>query len=411
MTLVGKTIKWYRTGKGLTQEQLAEGICSVTYISKLENGLVEFNEDILRKLSQRLDIKQSLILSRKNPSLEEDLKGWLEHIHIFHIPEMKKFYNKLTSSITDDLHVDHHTLYYLGLFGHYLLMDQLNEAEKIFKYITNRSMVFKACAPYSFYKFVGIYYRRKGLYNHAIEHLETAEEILGDEEDPELHLVMAQVYNRFNDILISNKHAQKAFKLFQDKLYYVRMIDCQVVLGVNYCLVGDYYSAENYFVKLKEVDGEHLLDKTRANIHHHIGYIRFHMQRYDEAQKYFKKALDFNISESDFLNARYLLSYIHVLKKDHYLAKKHINHGLMIAKNINHQRYIVKFKVLKMQLEKRDGELLDYLQHKVLPFFENSGEEVELKHYYYLYGQLLYQNKRYKKAAEYFMLARDHYMV
>ncbi|WP_017187640.1 helix-turn-helix domain-containing protein [Alkalibacillus haloalkaliphilus] len=411
MSLIGKAIKWYRTERGLTQEQLADGICSVTYISKLENGQIDLKEDVVIQLTNRLQINQYQLIGQPNQQFRERLSQWLNDIHIFHIPEAHKHKELIEQVDKGYMYIEDQYLYLLAEFGYCLLTDQLKEADALYEFIEKRRMIFEACDPFSFYKFVGIYYRRKGLYNNAISHLEKAEDILGDREDPELHLVMATVYSRLNEILVSNKHAQKAYSIFQEKLFYVRMIDCQVVLGVNYCLVGDFYSAQAYFNKLKEVDGEHLLGKTRANIYHHIAYIHFHKKEFCEAESYFKRVLQFDINESDFLNSRYLLSYIYFSTNQYHIAKEYVQKGLILAYEHNHQRYQIKFKVLNMRLENDDEGLLNYLKQKVIPFFEGNGESIELKHYYYLYGKLLYQFNRYKKAAEYFMLARDDFMV
>ncbi|MDQ0352588.1 tetratricopeptide (TPR) repeat protein [Alkalibacillus filiformis] len=411
MSLIGKAIKWYRTEQDLTQEQLADGICSVTYISKLENGQMDLKEELVLQLTDRLQIDQYQLIGQPNEEFREVLKKWLYDIHIYHIPEAQKLKKQVEEMVNDCLYIEDQYTYFLAELGYCLLSDRLKDADALIEFIEKRRIIFEACEPFSFYKFVGIYYRRKGLYNNAIIHLEKAEDILGDREDPELHLVMATIYSRLNNILVSNKHAQKAYSIFQEKLFYVRMIDCQVVLGVNYCLVGDFYSAEAYFNKLKEVDGEHLLDRTRANIYHHIAYIHFHKKEFDVAESYFKRVLQFNVNESDFLNSRYLLTYIYFSSNRYKLAKEYVQKGLILAYEHNHQRYQVKFKVLNMRLENDDEGLLQYLKEKVIPFFEGNGENIELKHYYYLYGKLLYHFNRYKKASEYFMLARDDFMV
>ena len=62
MPMVGKTIKWYRNDQGMIQEQLAEGICSPTYISQLENDLIPTNKEILQKICQRLGINENKVL-------------------------------------------------------------------------------------------------------------------------------------------------------------------------------------------------------------------------------------------------------------------------------------------------------------------------------------------------------------
>lgn len=53
---IGEIIKHYRTEKGLSQQELAEGICTKKYISMLEHNKNIPTLDIINQLSQRLQI-------------------------------------------------------------------------------------------------------------------------------------------------------------------------------------------------------------------------------------------------------------------------------------------------------------------------------------------------------------------
>ncbi len=57
---IGSAIKVKRKELGMTLEESAEGICSISYLSKLENNLIEPNEVFVRKLKQRLNLKDEL---------------------------------------------------------------------------------------------------------------------------------------------------------------------------------------------------------------------------------------------------------------------------------------------------------------------------------------------------------------
>lgn len=53
---VGQLIKKYRLDKHLSQENLCKNICGISYLSKIEAGLVEASEDIIIQLFNALDI-------------------------------------------------------------------------------------------------------------------------------------------------------------------------------------------------------------------------------------------------------------------------------------------------------------------------------------------------------------------
>ncbi|HLQ72161.1 MAG TPA: helix-turn-helix transcriptional regulator, partial [Bacillota bacterium] len=47
MMIEGKIIKYYRNKSGMTQNKLGSGICSVTHLSQIENGISTYSADIL----------------------------------------------------------------------------------------------------------------------------------------------------------------------------------------------------------------------------------------------------------------------------------------------------------------------------------------------------------------------------
>ena len=55
MTMIGQRIKEIRNNNNLTQEELAEGIISRTYLSLIEKGTVQPSTNVLVKLSKRLN--------------------------------------------------------------------------------------------------------------------------------------------------------------------------------------------------------------------------------------------------------------------------------------------------------------------------------------------------------------------
>lgn len=66
---IGEQIKFYREKMGLSRTELAKGICSVSYISRIENGTRIPNSMILRQLTNRLGLPSELILrSAESPT-------------------------------------------------------------------------------------------------------------------------------------------------------------------------------------------------------------------------------------------------------------------------------------------------------------------------------------------------------
>ena len=73
---IGKQVFYKRLQQKMTQEELCQGICSVSYLSKIENGKIEASEEILQLLCARLEIAVTDLRD-----VEEDVKGKLEDWH------------------------------------------------------------------------------------------------------------------------------------------------------------------------------------------------------------------------------------------------------------------------------------------------------------------------------------------
>lgn len=404
MPMVGKTIKWYRNDQGMIQEQLAEGICSPTYISQLENDLIPTNKEILQKICQRLGINENKVLCEVDFTLLKKIKDWLKHIHEFDVTNAKDYYNEIEKKINEDTHFDIEYLYELALFGYLLITDQLKSLDQLFNKISKYSELYIESDIYSYYKFVGIYFKRKGKFIDSLKHLKRAEKIIGEGEDPELCLALAIVYSNINMILISNRYARQAFKKFHDKLYYNRILECQIVLNINYSLARDFDSIDSQLERLIEMEDDNITEKTRANIIYHIGIVNIMKKNYNQAIKYLLKVRKLNINQADYLSARYALVHLYLETGETHLLKNEIEEALQIAKEFNQERFIIKFNVFKFSLADNREKLVNYLKEVAIPFFEESGEILELKRDYELMGNTLYDLKRYKSAAEYYRL-------
>ena len=68
--LIGENLRKYRLLKGLTQDELAEGICSVSQLSKVENGKTYLKRDLLKQMAHRLGVSIERVESQ-DAMLEE----------------------------------------------------------------------------------------------------------------------------------------------------------------------------------------------------------------------------------------------------------------------------------------------------------------------------------------------------
>lgn len=60
---IGENLKKHRLVKGMRQEELCEGICSVSQLSKIENGKAQIKAEQLKVMAQRLGVSMELLMA------------------------------------------------------------------------------------------------------------------------------------------------------------------------------------------------------------------------------------------------------------------------------------------------------------------------------------------------------------
>lgn len=121
-TTIGSIVRWQRKQKNMTLNEGAEGICSISYLSKVENNLIEPSELILNDLKKRFEIEDLI---------NYDMERFEEHYELiiscfFNYKEIPLMLFKLYESNTDYKSK-------LVLFSFYLFKNNLTKAKVIYK--------------------------------------------------------------------------------------------------------------------------------------------------------------------------------------------------------------------------------------------------------------------------------------
>ena len=260
---VGKKIKELRKNIGLSQEELAEGICTQAQISKIEKGIVFPYASTLYLISQKLgvdvnyffdigmtprldyvqEVARQLKVTRRNHQYEEmmdivrteeenplfaqntknlQLLLWHKGIYIF---EVEKDVSKSVSVLEEAINITHsiskvyteRELELLLTIGAIYVKEDLEKALKVFENINEQIK----------------------LIPHLVDHTIKTR----------LFYNMARVLTRLNKLLESNKYCQDAIRwcLEKDTLYLLGQLHYQI--GYNYELLGEKNTAKTYMEK------------------------------------------------------------------------------------------------------------------------------------------------------------------
>jgi len=250
---LGDAIKNKRIEMGITQKELAEGICTQALISRIEKGDVTPKKDILNKLEERLN-------------LEKD-----------QLNQIKQYYNKNTKVTNLKKTIRR----YLAKRDYETIENLLDENEDLIDHIYDKN-------DKVFFKWIEASIKDK-IYQDKNSALEILNSISLDKINKELALevisAIGVIYFKDGDYEKATNIFQHGLNLMDDKIDY--KIQAKTLL--NYCLTLDklekyenalYYLSEGIDLLVKN-DSLYLL----GDYHHAKGHIFYSLKNYDEAEK------------------------------------------------------------------------------------------------------------------------------
>lgn len=406
----GSLIKQHRKFKNMTLEELATGICSVSYLSKIEHDTINASDQIYRLLGERLKIKLTDINQDFDEDIHQDLLDWHEVTQRRDLDLMQEYYDRCKKALENNHNTELTNLYTVVKARHTMKINggpldntNLEELERIFPYANNEYKFF-------FHKTLGIHYLLKNhQFKQALNHFHKTEQLLKKLPltDSESYFHLALTYSRTRSAVESNYYAQMALEGYIKDFDYERIVDTYMIIALNYRSLEIYSIAEDYFERLLKISKYHLKSLKKREIYHNLGFIYANQERYEEAIVLFEKASNIAVEGKE---TYFYVSTIYLLASTHYYAGhvekawEYINQGEKKAEENGVQYYTQRFFVLKSTIlgKRHDDFFLEKLETEIIPFSRENNEYGDYKTYCEMLGNLYYEKRLYKKAAMYY---------
>ncbi|WP_181349092.1 helix-turn-helix transcriptional regulator [Thalassobacillus sp. CUG 92003] len=407
---VGDIIKHYRIQQKMTQHELSSAICSITYLSKLENNKLVPSEEILALICSRLQLSLEKLYQAEDIKLKEELFQFYKYTQLKHTEEAAKLYDKL-SAIFNEAHQSISMELYFDLFSSYyqFATDPSPDIWEQIERLNGKEKMMNHEQKYLHLKLKGtFYYHQQDLcltIRYLTEAVEYAKEL--DINEGDIFYKISLTYSRLNRLTRSNSYAEKAIHIFQQDLDFEKVIDCYMVMGINYNLLGEYHFCEEYLHKIEAISPKFSTPVLQVSLYHNFGYCFYNQEKFELALSYLDKCLQVpNVSEKETLNSLYLMSKIYLKKEQKETASTFITKGFKIANHNQDQSYIYKFRVLIHELEEDESsdELETLLSLEVIPYFKKYGDRDDYDYYVKLLADTYYNNHKYKLASNYYRL-------
>ncbi|MGA9228476.1 MAG: helix-turn-helix transcriptional regulator, partial [Mesobacillus sp.] len=168
----GPLIKFYRIQQGLTQKELANGICSVPHLSKIESNSKEANEETMGLLLARLGVNISSITENEEviKQLVSDLNEKIDYFlndEADKAMEMLKEYEGIIP-FTTNLHT-----YELSKFRYLIFKGMISEAQIQYELLNKQKKIFSQPQMALFSYLYAVWLLKKGSYSKADQLLDS----------------------------------------------------------------------------------------------------------------------------------------------------------------------------------------------------------------------------------------------
>lgn len=388
--IAGFLIRYHRLQQNISQDGLCKGICVVSYVSKIEQGKVEANDEIIHQLFQVLGIsycndENFINKGRKMLKQYYDKKRYRENVE-----EEENWLSQHSDSL---LHSPLCIAYRL-----YLIAKKSNDKQyNIIDEHVEELALFEPCMEdeerYQYY----LSYASHSKYEVRKKYILQAGK-LKDSDD--FHYACGHMYLSNGEFFEAIEHLQKAYDMYSNT---------GNVYGMLYTcvLLGDCYACQNVealmmkYYKIGANLARNLKDKKEMRVlYYNIGATYLELKRYDIAEEYLSQCMHTNddvMEDVFYCNHKLALLYIETNRKEKGLP--YVKKLQSIATSLQKDAFlkISEFIVLRYEdnylQNKRYAEVLQ----EICKLEDSLYFGFRLFHARY-YVEVLQHQRRYKEA-------------
>ncbi|WP_246941895.1 helix-turn-helix domain-containing protein [Bacillus pinisoli] len=409
---IGDRIRFFRIQQNKTQEELANGVISVSYLSKIENNQSLPSLEVVDMLCERLGIR---FIDDEEPTLLEELNNWYKTMIDGDKAELERLYPILldkASTTRDSTSLVYYMLFELRYFLH---KRQYQVAKKLLNKLNEISDIFTEELNYYLSKFTGLSLYLEEKYSEAYDLYKKAESILIRNvfekwEEADLYYSLGLTTSQLWKSSLCVNYTNQALAIYQAHYNYKRSAECQILLGITYRRSNEFKKAEESYLLANKIATTLNNANLKGFIHHNLGYLYSTQEKVDLAIKHFEKSIEVQTLLDD-NNKQILPSIFSIIvelynKNDAVNGIKWVRRGLeLIEKGEELKEFFYHFKTYDYLLTEQTDEFEDFLKEDVIPYFEAQHNFKFVAEYAEILACYFESKYKYKQASYYLRIS------
>ncbi|MBU5213862.1 helix-turn-helix domain-containing protein [Heyndrickxia sp. FSL K6-6286] len=413
---IGAIIKLNRINQNLTQEDLADGIISISYLSKIENGKIEPNEEVIKLLCRKLGIQ---VNNQIDDSIREKCEEWFRLLLTSSdVDELSNKFEEI-KGLSKSLHNSElQILIKIHMIRHYLKINDTDQAFEKINSLKDVSGTFNNLQKYYWFKFNGNYYSILEEENDALHNYTLAEDLIPNIELPEqevadLQYALSVTYSKFRLTSEAQSYANKALEYYRQIYHFSRCAECHLILGICYRRINNHDKALKNYNLAKQLAESTQNKKLIRLTHLNMGYL--YLVKGDP--KLAIEQFDMIVNEEDSTLHDRLLAITSIIgqsynSKNFDEAKKRIKSALSWINSKNKNKYLSFYYEILSYLyliDKENEKFENLMVNQFIPYLKEQKNYAKLTEYAEMLGEYFESMHKYKNAANYYKLVNYSY--
>lgn len=401
---IGTIIKLKRIENKISQENLCRGICTPSYLSRIENNRLIPNTEIYKLLCERLGLEYTKIIKsnyntdKKIENLYKDLLRKKDSKD--KIEELKQ----LSYSFSEEISIKFNIVY-----CRYLLIN--NQIEQAREYLANLSMIVQKGSNRNFFIYSNVsmlYFLKGNKFSNAIEVGIRLMKICGYDSlgnNFELGIFyynLALAYKNVYSYQKSSYFAYKALNIFNESYDLEQAADCLILLGICYNNLRIWDKAYKSFESAKKIIKKYLCgeysNKYLGMIENNLGNCFEYQEDYNKAINYYLKSLKFLEDENKIVTIINLIRCFYHINDTH-SSRLWLNSALTLDIEQINFKYQIQIEVFSILLkEELNIDNIISVQNTSINYFLSNNLWSLAINYCKIFANL-YESLNYNKKA------------
>lgn len=410
---IGDQIRYFRKTKNISQYKLAEGICSVSYLSKIENNQTKASDEIISFLTKRLGF--DICLDNKDEKHISELNDWLFSMFNRNKIKAEHYYKNL---LKEKIKNSEKQIFFkiMETLYHLLFEVRIDYIKSNLVQLSKVSGVMKNDNLFYFYLVKGLYYYYIKKYQDSYNYLKKSEALMFD-----AHLKVEQWLRGYLFYLIGLvarslwknmiclDYTKTALKEFEDIYELKRCADCRILLGIIYQRIDNYDEAVKHLNMASTIADAYNDNVIRGIVFQNLGYIESKRNKSKLAIKLYQKSLAYKKDQP----SAFQVSTIYTLIEEYFKTGEKqkgfrlVEKGLSLVKEndgLKDYYFHFHFYYLAFQFGLDHEKTVNFLTLEAIPYFQSNNKWIHLPEYIQIATNYYEKQLKYKIANDYYKL-------